>query len=346
MSIGTTVIGSWWVPAGCEEELQKTSGDDPASPARAAALQWAAELAVAEQRELGLDEWTGGEFFTEHFLDHIPRMLTGIQTYQTAADEVVDYDDLTKFTITGDISAPAGLGYARAYARERAIPGGVTKATVPGPFELVEGAFDRDGPLDLSGPIQAQLPNLVKIVRTELANLAELGCPNISLDVPIIGTLVNMGQMTPAAGADLIRQCLDGIPGRRSIHFCNGNLMGKPASRILGFADWITILQRLDGVVEVACLEMKYAAQWHEREALRRLPDSISFAAGIVDEAQYVVEPVAKIQDRIAELASLVGTERLRVCSSCGFGRHPLADRPALRQKIRNMVAASKAFGA
>jgi methionine synthase II (cobalamin-independent) len=42
-------------------------------------LNEAAAAAISEQRELGLDEWTGGEYFTDNFVDHMQRVLRGLE---------------------------------------------------------------------------------------------------------------------------------------------------------------------------------------------------------------------------------------------------------------------------
>ena len=70
------------------------------------------------------------------------------------------------------------------------------------------------------------------------------------------------------------------------------------------------ILERLDGVVDVAAFEVKYFFQWIERDAFKRMPKNMQLAAGIVDEGSYWIEPVKKIRERIADWARVVGEER------------------------------------
>lgn len=96
---------------------------------------------------------------------------------------------------------------------------------------------------------------------------------------------------------------------------------------------WVEVQQRLDGIVDIAIVEVKYFSQYQQREAFRALPKGMALAAGIVDEACYWVEPVKKIRERIADWARVVGEERLVVTTSCGFNRHPSRSIPALRQK-------------
>ena len=82
--------------------------------------------------------------------------------------------------------------------------------------------------------------------------MADEGCPNVQLDAPIFGAEVNMGLMTAQQAADLIAPCFEGAKATRSLHFCNGNLRGRPISHALHCAPWVDILGRLDGVVDIA----------------------------------------------------------------------------------------------
>ncbi len=60
-----------------------------------------------------------------------------------------------------------------------------------------------------------------------------------------------------------------------------------------------------------------------------------------MSEASHHVEPVSKIRARAEDLARIVGEDRLWLAASCGFGRHPARDVPALRREIENLVAAA-----
>jgi methionine synthase II (cobalamin-independent) len=232
------------------------------------------------------------------------------------AEDPFDYDDLAHARITGKLEAPNGLGYAAAYRREKNLPGGVNKAAVVGLYEVAVSAMDQ------LPEIQKQHANLTALVNRELRALDAEGCPNVQLDAPFFGVLVNVGAITAK--------------------LCNGNLKGRPVSGVLRCAPWVEILTHLDGVVDIAAFEVKYYSQWNEREAFRQLPKSMSLAAGIVDEGSYHVEPVKKLRERIAGWAALVGEERLWISSSCGFGRHTARDIPILRAKMENMMEAAR----
>ena len=118
-------------------------------------------------------------------------------------------------------------------------------------------------------------------------------------------------------------------------------MRGRPLSGDLSCAPWAQILERLDGVIDVAHLAVHYFQRYLERDAFAAIPPSIELAAGIVDEGCYWVEPVSKIRERAADWARVVGEERLWLAPSCGFGRHPTRDVPVLREKMENMVEAA-----
>jgi 5-methyltetrahydropteroyltriglutamate--homocysteine methyltransferase len=335
MAVRTTVVGSWWWPEEHADELARYHAGELEPAEGEALLDRCAAAAISEQRELGLDEWTGGEFNTYNFLNHLQHRLTGIEVDSHGTHEMFDYDDLAHARIVGEIEAPTGLGYVEAYVRENRLPGGVNKAAVVSPLEVA--AHEADQPEERD----SQMSNLIRIVNAEARALADAGCQHVQLDAPIIGINLNMDRMTLDAAVEMIAGCLEGVEATRGIHICNGNLKGRPASAILRNATWIPLLQRLEGIVDVANLECSYFSEWAERDAFRDLPASMQLAAGIVDEANYWVEPVSKIRSRAADWARVVGEERLWLSPSCGFGRHPGRDTPVLRAKLENMVEAA-----
>ena len=335
MAVRTTVVGSWWWPTEFSGDLRRFHDDELDDAAGGRVLAQSAAAAIDQQRRLGLDEWTGGEYFTDNFVNHIQKMLSGIVVDRAGEHELFDYDDVPHARITGEIDAPNGLGYLAAYLRESQLPGGVNKATVVTPMEITAHEADQAALRD------PQLPRVTALVNAEIRGLAEAGCPHVQLDAPAIGIAINMGQMTSEVAAEMIAGCFEGVTSTvRGLHICNGNLKGRPASGVLRNATWLELLQRLDGVIDVANLECSYFSEWLERDAFRDLPPSMQLAAGIVDEANYWVEPVSKIRARAADWARVVGEERLWLSPSCGFGRHPGRDQPVLEAKVANMVEA------
>jgi 5-methyltetrahydropteroyltriglutamate--homocysteine methyltransferase len=339
MALRTTVIGSWWKLDEHEDQLASYHRGELDPEQGEDLLNRAAAAAIDEQRALGLDEWTGGEYFTDNFIDHMQRVLHGFEIDKPDEPDPFDYDDLAHAVITGELSAPQGLGYAAAYRRESTLPGGVRKATVVGPLEISVHAQDQRDEL------ARQMPNLIGIVNREILELADAGCPHVQLDVPFFGMILNEGLMSPKDLSAMVAGCFDGVDGvTRGMHICNGNFKGRPISPIVRNASWVPLLQELDGVIDIATLECSYFAEYLEREAFADMPQSMELAAGIVDEASYGIETVKKIRDRAADWARVVGEERLWISPSCGFGRHPARSRPVLKTKMENMVEAAASF--
>ena len=337
MSVRTTVVGSWWPPdESTQDKLRDLHAGKLSDAESEAVLNSAAERAITEQRGLGLDEWTGGEYFTDEFLNHMQHVLSGVTIDVPSREEIFDYDDFAHARIDGEIGAPNGMGYATAYERERELPGGVPKATVVGPLEMTVNAVDQ------VPQIMAQLPNLNRLIRHEIDALAQAGCSHVQLDVPGFSSLISAGVLDADQAAQIVVDCFEGVSGiRKGIHICSGNMRGRPATADLSAAPWVEILERLDGVIDVAHLAVHYFPRYLERDAFSRIPQSIELAAGIVDEGCYWVEPTWKIRERAADWARVVGEERLWLAPSCGFGRHPVRDIPVLQAKIENMVEAA-----
>jgi len=264
MAVRTTVVGSWWLHPELEDELGRHHAGKLSPQASEAILNRAAAKAIQEQRDLGLDEWTGGEYHTDNFILHMHKVVTGLEIDKPQADDVFDYDDMTHAKIVGKITAPNGLGYLEAFRREKKLPGGVRKAAVVAPYEVVVAGRDQ---LDT---LKSQVPTITKIVNQELRAMADEGCPNVQLDAPIFGGEVNMGMMTAQEAADLIAPCFEGVKAKKSLHFCNGNLRGRPISHALHCAPWVDVLDRLDGVIDIAAFEVKYFFQWIERESFKK----------------------------------------------------------------------------
>src|SRR5699024_7557633 len=142
LALRTTVVGSWWP---YEEELpllRQHHRGELSEQESTEVLNRCAARAIDEQRSLGFTEWTGGEYASDTFVLHLTKHLTGMKMDVAPEENEFDYDDLGHATIVGEIDAPDGLGAANAYRRESALEGGVKKATVVSPMELISPAAD------------------------------------------------------------------------------------------------------------------------------------------------------------------------------------------------------------
>src|SRR5215204_4178902 len=206
MGIRTTVVGSWWIPAEDEGELARHFAGTLTAAESEALLTRAAAKAIKEQRDLGLDDWSGGEYHTDNFICHVHRHLTGLEVIKQAESTISDYDDITAAKVVGKIDAPKGLGYLDAYKREKDLPGGVRKAAVPGPFDVPIAALFSD-----IENVKKQIPGLIALVNRELSGIDDAGCAVVQLDAAVEAQFVNAGFMTPQQAADAIGACFEGV---------------------------------------------------------------------------------------------------------------------------------------
>ena len=174
MPVRTTVVGSWWLHPEMEKDLARHHAGECSPQESETILNRAAAKAIQEQRDLGLDEWTGGEYHTDNFILHMHKCLTGLEVDKPQADDVFDYDDMTHAKIVGNITAPHGLGYLEAFRREKKLPGGVNKAAVVAPYEVVVAGRDN------LEAMTAQVPAITKIINQEgnyiVGNTATICC--------------------------------------------------------------------------------------------------------------------------------------------------------------------------
>jgi hypothetical protein len=114
------VVGSWWPQAEREADLQRLHRGKVSDEERETILSGSAQKAISQQMALGLTEWTGGEYFTDEFLNHMQKVLTGIEIDVPSKPILFDYDDFAHAKITGQINAPNGMGYLTGFLREKA----------------------------------------------------------------------------------------------------------------------------------------------------------------------------------------------------------------------------------
>jgi 5-methyltetrahydropteroyltriglutamate--homocysteine methyltransferase len=331
--IRTTVIGSWPLPEMYRDRLlQYHRGTLPEMLVKPT-LSGAAEIAIREQKETGITQFMGGEFFAEVFIQHIPRKLTGVKLVKPQAAELKDYTDLAEYELTGDIDAPRGLGYVEAFRRESQIEPALDKASVPGPLEVLAHIRPAE-------EVQAQLPRAIEIVNREVRGLAAAGAREIQLDIPYIAIRSVLGQLAPAQAADVIAQSFAGVNVTKTIHCCLGDLGSKSAITVHNLHALLPYIEQLTGIIDKVHLECSHPGQWADRTCLRDIPKDMQVIAGIVD-VKAPVETTDQIAERTGEVLRFVEPERLWIAPSCGLGRRTT---DIAIGKLSRMVEAAKRF--
>ena len=329
----TTVVGSWPVASEFHGRMERYHQGQLAAEEAEALLREVAALAIAQQQECGLEEYTGGETWADSFILHFPKLLTGIApTNDTAA-----WDGRGNYQFTGPLGAPNGLGIAAAYLRERSIAPSISKVNIPGPSEITMMIEPKEEQVALWAGAMA-------LIRAEMQECLAAGVGEVQLDLPHIAMGLVDDEWQTEAAVDMIRRLFAGFGDiRRSIHFCYGDFWARTWTRNRSFHPLLPTIKQLDGVVDRVVLELSLPEQWEQRELLSEIPASIEIAAGIVDVKSPVVEAQSDLRAKITELMRFVPAERLLICPSCGFGRR--TTEIAIR-KVTAMVEAVQSVNA
>lgn len=318
--VGTTAVGSWPPPFGQRPTLRPfwrgEVDEDDVDIGRA--LTAAARIAMDEMVACGIDQITGGEAFAPDFVHTIPPRLTGIEA-ERLRDVSLGQAGVARYRVTGTIEAPQGLGYAKAFRRERAIEPTLNKAAVPSPYTI--GLTFAPGELT-----DQALADLTSVVQAEIAQLVAAGAQDIQLDAPseAIACAHNSEQLSRLAEllTDPFDQLDEADGVRRSVHFCLGDIARKPSTQVQNLRSLIPLLSKLDGRIDRALLECSYSGQWDDRNLLAEVPESIQIVAGIGDVKALPADR-AHYSQQIEQLLEVIDQDRLLVSTSCGCGRVP-----------------------
>jgi len=328
MSVRTTVVGSWPIPFGLRPRLKEYYAGELSEEQAEPTLTAAARIAMDEQLACGMDEIMGGEVFAPDFVHHVPSRLHGLNTIQPR-DTAKGYDGVGIYEVAGKLSAPIGTGHAKAFRREAAIEPGLGKASVPSPFTIGSDFKTQD---------PSYLNDLVVVVQDEIEDMVKAGLKELQLDAPTEAIELVTGRRTVDELLPLVIAPLDAAAGiRRSVHFCLGDNARTTATESQNLRSLLPLIQRLDGVVDRIHIECSYPGQWHDREILRDLPQSMEVIAGIAD-VKSAPASVEQLAEKIEDLKSIITADRLLVSSSCGCGRVPHDQ--AIRL-MRNLVKAA-----
>ena len=138
-----------------------------------------------------------------------------------------------------------------------------------------------------------------------------------------------MGMMTAQQAADLIAPCFEGVKAKKSLHFCNGNLRGRPISHALHCAPWVNFGTPC-GVVDMQ----------HSRSNIFR-----SRARKCQTAPESVTKAATGSSRSSSRATAKMGRSKRWVSPSCGFGRHPSRNIPVLRAKyFRGHALNQRAF--
>ncbi len=325
----TTVVGSYPFPAWLEsasvrlEEFGAKDIEEMQDDAAAAA--------IGDQVRAGLDVITDGEQTRLDFNLSFYGFLSGISLEADSPRQwgPPAHDQRGKHEVTGELSAPRGLGTVEEFERLKRLapPGPRLKMSVPGPFtmsgRLLPGALYPDR--------YALTEALLPLIRKELEDLVAAGCEEICVDEPSMscyGYREDTGRFV-----DIFNRTVEPVVGKTRLctHLCFGNFKGHP----VGFRRYAPLFPDfLDLKVDELHLEMANR-EYAELEVIGEVARRMDVAVGIVDVKSYFIETPELIAEKVRACLQHAPAERLVFAPDCGLSQ---TARWAAKQKLVNMV--------
>lgn len=331
--IRTTVVGSYPFPGWLEFGSSHLDQFGPADVEEM--IEDAVIAAIHDQVSAGLDVITDGEQTRIDFNLSFYGYLNGIQPnhQETRRFGPPAHDQRGKHLITGELTAPHGLGTVREYRRLKKLApeGPVLKTSVPGPYTLSGRLMPNTQYKDRYEITEA----LVPIIRQELEDLVAAGCTEITVDEPSMSCYAYREDTQRLV--DIFNRTVAPVVGkcRLSTHLCFGNYKGRP----VGYRSIRPMLPDfLDMTINEVHIEMANR-EFAELETLAIFAEKMDVAVGIVDVKNYYIESVDDVVDRIRRCLQFVPAEKLSVAPDCGLSQ---TARWASRKKLANLVAGAR----
>ena len=291
--------------------------------------------AIYDQTSAGLDVITDGEQTRFDFNLSFYGYLQGIEL-ESATPRVYGppaHDQRGKHAISGELSAPNGLGAVEEFERlKRLAPEGqALKASIPGPFTLSGRLLTNDQYPNRYAITEALLP----IVQKEIDALVEAGCEEICVDEPSMSCYAYKAD--PNVFVDLFNRTVEPAVGRTRIcsHLCFGNYkvraVGKrtPRDMFPAFLD----MHVNEMHIETCTTNFVFL------DLIEEVSKKMDAAVGIIDVKNYYIETPEDVADIIRRCLKFAPADRLVFAPDCGLSQ---TARWAAKQKLQNMVAGAK----
>jgi 5-methyltetrahydropteroyltriglutamate--homocysteine methyltransferase len=325
MILPTSVIGSHGLPGWVWLARQAiTEGRLGAADIKELVAD-ATQIALADQERAGVDVLSTGEIARVDFIVGFYGRLAGIRALPaTRKLGPPHWDTERPFEVADRVTAPDGLGVVDEFMIARQLTSKPMKATVPGPYTLVN-------PLRVGGPYRDRdtlLADLVAIVNAELRALVQAGADFIQLDEP--NYAMHRRGLPDLAG--VFNTTVDGVRAKIALHVCFGNLNGRPFPAARSYRHLFPAIHAAHAqqiVLEFANRGMEDAGLWKE------FPTDKELGAGVVDVKAFRAETPEDVAARIRTMLEAVAPERLWINPDCGFWATP---RSVTVAKLRAMV--------
>lgn len=299
----------------------------------------AVDEVIARQEGAGLDVITDGEMRRASFTGPLSETITGLEAvsgvlmpWRTPDGEV---EAEMPLVVTGKVTRRRSV-VAEEYSYIRGRARGPVKVTVPSPLMMFPMWSPEHSPAAYADPFE-MFADAVDVVRSEVLELAALGCTYVQVDAPELATLVEprvrdwyASRGMPAdrlltEGIELIDAVVADVPGVRfAIHLCRGNNAGMwmaeggydhIAKALFGRAkSFDTFLLEYDD------------GRSGSFEPLRDVPGDKMVVLGLVSTKKAELESAVELKARIDAAARFFDHEQMALSTQCGFASSALGN--------------------
>lgn len=325
-------VGSLLRPPGLKDAFIKRSKGQIAEHLYEPALTDAIAGAVKMQEDVGLRSITDGEFGRGSWFGFFFERMSGFRLEPSAfkfKDGRGQSFEWPTCYACERIKRHRGITTDE-YIRLRGLTRETPKVTMPSPsafhFFRLSAAVDSKVYPDAEQYWQ----DLIEIYRSEIADLAALGCSYVQLDEVPLAMLCDPSVQEQVSGmggdpqalihryVDVLERILSAAPSSMTvgIHLCRGNFR----SRWMAEGGYEPIAERLFNALKIDAFFLEYDSERAgDFSPLRFVPKGKVVVLGLISSKMAVLEPVADIRKRIDEAATFVPLDQLSLSPQCGF---------------------------
>ncbi|HEX6934036.1 MAG TPA: cobalamin-independent methionine synthase II family protein [Streptosporangiaceae bacterium] len=290
------------------------------------AQQDASRLAIADQREAGLDIVTDGEIGRESYSNAFATALDGVDIDNpgTALDRSGHPNPVPR--IVGPIKRRHAVNVTDlTFLKAHAGQGKTVKVTVPGPFTMAQQAQN-----DFYPTVEEAAYAYAAAVREEIADLFAAGADIVQVDEPYLQARPEAAR---AFGVGVLNAALDGITGTTAVHLCFGY-----AAIIHERPSGYSFLPEL-AACTASQISIETAQSGLDCSVLAGLADAgKTIILGVLNLGDATVESPDLVADRARRALPFVPAGQLVLAPDCGMKYLP---RESAFGKLRAMTAAA-----
>jgi 5-methyltetrahydropteroyltriglutamate--homocysteine methyltransferase len=325
-------IGSLLRPPALKEVFTKRGKGEISESTYEATLTDVVARAVKMQEEVGLQSITDGEFGRGSWFGFFFERMSGFRLEPSAfkfKDGRGQSFEWPTCYACERIKRHSGITTDE-YLRLRKLTRETPKVTMPSPsafhFFRLNAAVD---PKIYPDPEQ-YWEDLIEVYRSEIADLAALGCSYIQLDEVPLAMLCDpsiqeqvrgMGadpQALVARYVDVLERILSAAPQSMTvgIHLCRGNFR----SRWMAEGGYEPVAERLFNAPKIGAFFLEYDSERAgDFSPLRFIPKNKVVVLGLISSKTAALEPVGDIKKRIDQASKVVPLDQLSLSPQCGF---------------------------